>query len=43
VVDPTQPDVHGPDPRFGRPDRIVRIGQLEVRVYAYDIALRLGP
>jgi hypothetical protein len=43
VVDPTQPGVQAPDPRFGRPERIERIGQLEVRVYGYDIASRLGP
>jgi hypothetical protein len=43
VVDPTQPDVQAPDPRFGRPERVEQIGQLEVRVYGYDIASRLGP
>jgi hypothetical protein len=43
VIDPTQPGVQAPDPRFGRPQRTERIGQLEVRVYGYDIASRLGP
>jgi hypothetical protein len=41
VIDPTQPGVHEADPRFGQPDRIEQIGQLEVRVYGYDIASRL--
>jgi hypothetical protein len=43
VIDPTQPGVQAPDPRFGRPERVEQIGQLEVRVYGYDIASRLGP
>jgi cytochrome b561 len=43
VVDKTQPSVHQPDPRFGEPERVVGIGQLEVHVYDYDIATRLGP
>ena len=42
VVDKTQPDVHSPDPAFGRAARVERIGQLEVHVYDYDIASRLG-
>jgi hypothetical protein len=43
VVDKTQPSVKAPDPRFGEPQRVKRIGQLEVHVYDYDIASRLGP
>ena len=42
VVDRTQPHVHRPDPAFGRSARIEKIGQLEVHVYDYDIASRLG-
>jgi hypothetical protein len=38
-----RPSVKAPDPRFGAPDRIERIGQVEVYVYGYDIASRLGP
>jgi hypothetical protein len=43
VLDPTQPGAQVPDPRFGRPERIEQIGQLEVQVYGYDIASRLSP
>jgi hypothetical protein len=43
VIDPTQPGVQAPDPRFGPAERTERIGQLEVRVYGYDIASRFSP
>jgi hypothetical protein len=43
VVDHRQPSVKAPDRGFGRPERVDRIGQLEVYVYGYDIASRLGP
>ncbi len=43
VIDPTQPDLPAAIPGFGKPERIEQIGQLEVRVYGYDVASRLGP
>jgi hypothetical protein len=43
VIDPTQPGVRVADARFGPPARVEQIGQLEVRVYDYDIASRLSP
>jgi hypothetical protein len=42
VADLTPPDVPAPHPTFGRSERVVRLGDLEVHVYAYDIAARLS-
>jgi hypothetical protein len=42
VVDPAQPLVTGPDPAMGKPLKMLTVGRLQVYVYGYDIASKLG-
>jgi hypothetical protein len=42
IVDPVQPFVSAPDPGMGKPLKTLGIGRLQVYVYGYDIASKLG-
>jgi hypothetical protein len=42
IVDPAQPLVTGPDPAMGKPLKTLSVGRLQVYVYRYDIASKLG-
>jgi hypothetical protein len=43
IIDPAQPNPTVPDPAFGKPVKTLAVGRLQVFVYGYDIASRLGP
>ena len=43
IVDPAQPLVTGPDPGLGKPSKTLTVGRLQVYVYDFDIASKLGP
>jgi hypothetical protein len=43
IVDPAQPLVAGPDPGMGKPLKTLTVGRLQIYVYGFDIASKLGP
>ena len=43
IVDPAQPFVAAPDPGMGKPLKTLTVGRLQVYVYRFDIASKLGP
>jgi hypothetical protein len=43
IVDPAQPLVTAPDPGMGKPVETLTVGRLQVYVYGYDVASKLGP